>query len=255
MPVSLVAAAVCAHPPLIVPDLAGAAASELDSLRAACDTAVGRLLTAAPDTLTIVGDGPVTRQYTAESYGTLAPWGVPVEAFLDRSRTSGVPDLSLSVTIGAWLLGRHHHPVRVTALSVAPDASPQVSAALGADLTDLVDRADRADRVGLVRSERVALLVMGDGSACRGPQSPGYDDPRAEAFDGFVAKALADADTTALMSIDPDLARELHCAGRASWQVLAGAAAATAGTLWRGALHYDDAPYGVGYFVASWEPA
>ena len=28
---------------------------------------------------------------------------------------------------------------------------------------------------------RIALLVMGDGSACRGPQSPGYDDPRAEA--------------------------------------------------------------------------
>ena len=75
--------------------------------------------------------------------------------------------------------------------------------------------------------------------------------PRAEVFDGAVADALANADAETLAALDPDLATELGAAGRAPWQVLA---AATPGD-WRGELHYSAAPYGVGYFVASWSPA
>jgi hypothetical protein len=44
------------------------------------------------------------------------------------------------------------------------------------------------------------------------------------------------------------LATVLQAAGRAPWQVLAGALAAAELT---GELLYDAAPYGVGYFVAS----
>ena len=40
--------------------------------------------------------------------------------------------------------------------------------------------------------------------------------------------------------------------GRAPLQVLAGAAGNGA---WSGALHHDDAPYGVTYFVAEWRRA
>jgi hypothetical protein len=40
-------------------------------------------------------------------------------------------------------------------------------------------------------------------------------------------------------------------AGRAPWQVLAGAVEATGGN-WRGRLHYHAAPYGVAYLVATW---
>lgn len=99
-----------------------------------------------------------------------------------------------------------------------------------------------------------ALLVMGDGSACRGIKSPGYHDPRAEPFDAAVAAALGTADLDRLLAVDPVEAGELRAEGRAPWQVLAGAAAAS-GTGWRADLLYDQAPYGVGYFVASWTPA
>jgi hypothetical protein len=95
----------------------------------------------------------------------------------------------------------------------------------------------------------VALLVMGDGTACRTLKAPGYLDKRAEPFDAAVAAALAAADTGALAALDPVLARELKAAGRAPWQVLAGAAGngGLAGTL----LH-ESVPYGVAYFVATW---
>ncbi|CAM5593828.1 Catalytic LigB subunit of aromatic ring-opening dioxygenase OS=Streptomyces gougerotii OX=53448 GN=GCM10010227_21760 PE=4 SV=1 [Streptomyces diastaticus subsp. diastaticus] len=80
-------------------------------------------------------------------------------------------------------------------------------------------------------------------------KAPGYLDERAAPFDEAVAKALGTADTTALAALDPALAEEVGAAGRAPWQVLAGAAAEAGLT---GELLHDEAPYGVGYFVAAW---
>ena len=51
----LIGAAICPHPPLIVPELAAGAAAELDELRAACDQAVARLLPTEPDIICVVG--------------------------------------------------------------------------------------------------------------------------------------------------------------------------------------------------------
>jgi hypothetical protein len=222
--VPVVAAAVCPHPPILVPEVASGAAPELDAARAACANVVAELIAAHPDRLVVVGSGP-------------APSGVEV----------GRPDVPLSLAIGQWLLGTDQAP---QLHQVATDASPQECVAQGRALAAAPDR--------------VALLVMGDGSACRGPKSPGYDDPRAEGFDRAVADALAAADAAALLAVDPDLARELRCAGRAPWQVLAGALSASdgqstdgqctdgqsAGQRWRGEVRYDEAPYGVAYFVA-----
>ncbi|MDV9200357.1 hypothetical protein R6M67_34780, partial [Streptomyces sp. Wh19] len=57
------------------------------------------------------------------------------------------------------------------------------------------------------------------------------------------------ADPDALIALDEALAYELKAAGRAPWQVLAGAAQ---GAGLAGRLLYEDAPYGVGYLVAAW---
>ncbi|MEW1585251.1 hypothetical protein AB0283_07350 [Micromonospora vinacea] len=236
--VPLVAAAVCPHPPLLVPEVAGSAAPELDDLRAACDTAVRRLLAADPDILLLLGTGPVTGPIRTPATGSLQPWGVD----LDVPLVPGQPDrgavLPLSLTVGAWLLARHDARPPVTAVQVAADAGPAELAAL----------ADEVDAAG----DRVAALVLGDGSACRGEKAPGYDDARALPYDQGVAAALADADLDALLDLDPVVSAELKAAGRAPWQVLAGAARAAGGG-WRGELLHDSAPYGVAYFVACWE--
>jgi hypothetical protein len=230
---------------MIIPALAAGAAAELDGLRAACDEAVRRLLAAGPAGLWIIGSGTATSAYSYPFRASFAPWGVPVEARLgeppDIPGTDG-PVLPLSLAVGVWLIRRALDAGAVSrattwfAGTIAADATPVECAALG-------------QRIARSRS-RLALLVMGDGSACRGEKSPGYADPRAEPFDAAVGKALANADVEALLALDPALATELLAAGRAPWQVLAGAAA---GGQWRGDVLYDAAPYGVSYPVASWE--
>lgn len=219
---------------MIVPEVAAGAAPELDDLRAACDEAVARLRAAGPDVVVVVGTGDRTAWRPRAEYGSLRPWGVPVDVALDGR---GRPGLPLSLTIGAWLLSRAAGPIaRVAeAASLAADEKPAGCAAFGCECAG--------------RGARVALLAMGDGSAVGSVQAPGMVDLRAAAFDDGTAAALRSADLDALLALDPELATELFCAGRPAWQALAGAAA---GTGWDAELLYSAAPYGVRYHVASW---
>ncbi|MFI6812215.1 hypothetical protein ACIBG7_07400 [Nonomuraea sp. NPDC050328] len=219
----LVAAAVCPHPPLIVPELAGAAAAELDGLRAACAAAVESLLAVPHDELVVVGGGQTTRAYGGQAAGSLRPWGVEVKA------GAGEPVLPLSLTIGRWLLRRDPDGFQ----EVAFDAPPRSCLDLGASL---------------VRGPRVALLVLADGSACLTEKAPGYLDPAAQPYQEGLVRALAEADATALAALDPAEAERLWTGGRAALQVLAGAADQPL----TGTVLADTAPYGVGYVVATW---
>jgi hypothetical protein len=151
---------------------------------------------------------------------------------LDGTYGPGKPEMPLSLTIGRYLLAEF---VPTAFQSIAFDATPEECRALGRSLA--------------TQADRVALLVMGDGSACRTEKAPGYLDVRAGPYDEEIARALREADAAALGTLDPVLAQELKVAGRAAWQVLAGAAGETRLT---GELLADEAPYGVGYLVASW---
>ncbi|MGW3077025.1 class III extradiol dioxygenase subunit B-like domain-containing protein [Kitasatospora sp. NPDC001132] len=230
----LVAAAVCPCPPLLVPEVAAGAAPELDGLRAACDEALAALVEAAPQLVVVVGTGPAAEVWTEGGAGSFHRYGVPLVAKLPGERVEG-PELAPSLTVGAWLLERAGVSLPTHACAVPADAPADRMLGLGQGLAGLADR--------------VALLVLGDGSACRSVKAPGYLDERAEDFDTALAAALGTADLPALAALDPGLAAELKADGRAPWQVLAGAAEGAGLT---GRLGYQDAPYGVGYFVASW---
>lgn len=91
------------------------------------------------------------------------------------------------------------------------------------------------------------LLVVGDGTARRTEKAPGHLDARAAGVDAAVSRALVDGDPSGL-AIDPDLADELLVSGAAAWRTVAGSL--TRGFI--GEVLYDDAPYGVGYLVATW---
>jgi hypothetical protein len=229
----LVAAAVCPCPPLLVPEVAAGAAPELDALRDACADALGLLAASRPDLLVVVGAGERAHVWEGGGEGSLRPYGV------DRRLRLGTGEdrtpLAPSLAVAAWLLERTSVAAPLHAAAVPSDAPTDRMLGLGRGLADI--------------AERVALLVMGDGSACRTVKAPGYLDERAEPYDAAVAAALAEADTAALAALDPGLSAGLKASGRAPWQVLAGAAE---GTAVRGELLYDQAPYGVGYFVAVW---
>ncbi|MET9679056.1 class III extradiol dioxygenase subunit B-like domain-containing protein [Streptomyces coeruleorubidus] len=238
----LVAAAVCPCPPLLVPGVAAGAAPELDAVRAACTDALGVLAAARPGRLVVVGPvestGPET--YPEGTQGSFRGFGVDLDVRLGQG-DGGPPAaqqlrLPYSLAVAAWLLER-------TGWSDAPVEG------LGVGDRFAPERCARTGRELATRAERVALLVMGDASACRTLKAPGYLDERAAPFDAEVARALGTADMAALATLDTELARELKASGRAPWQVLAGAAE---GADLGGSLLYEDAPYGVGYIVATW---
>ncbi|MGW2057095.1 class III extradiol dioxygenase subunit B-like domain-containing protein [Streptomyces sp. NPDC001840] len=256
----LVAAAVCPCPPLLVPEVAASAAPELDEARAACEDALGVLAAARPDLLVVVG--PAGREgqgpYPEGATGSFRGFGVAVDVVLggahagadvrtDTGAHAGAGaggargadaqrELPTSLAVAAWLLERVHW-----------SAAPVSGLGIGEPLA--TDRCVQAGKEIAGRSDRVALLVMGDGSACRTLKAPGYLDERAAGFDEAVARALAAADAAALKALDAELAYDLKAAGRAPWQLLAGAAD---DARLSGELLYDAAPYGVGYFVAAW---
>ncbi|MFC9281923.1 class III extradiol dioxygenase subunit B-like domain-containing protein [Streptomyces collinus] len=235
----LVAAAVCPCPPLLVPEVAAGAAAELDAARAACTDALGVLAAARPDLLVVVG--PAERSgrgpHPQGAPGSFRGFGVDLDVRLGAATdTVAERELPPSLAVGAWLLERTGWAdAPIEGLGVGEPLEPERCAEAGRGIG--------------ARAGRVAMLVMGDASACRTLKAPGYLDERAAGFDAGVARALGAADLAAVMALDAGLAQELKASGRAPWQLLAGAAE---GAGLSGALLYDDAPYGVGYLVATW---
>jgi hypothetical protein len=226
----LTAAAVCPHPPLLVPGATGGAAGpgddELERLRTACAAAVTALAEAAPDIIVVVGGGQRTGRFPAHAAGTLTGFGVPFTI------GEGTPVLPLSLTIGRYLLAGGP---RAELQGVAADASPGECLDLGETLAAM--------------APSVAILAMGDGPARRARQAPDALDPESGRYDEHVCAALAAADAGAIASLDPSLDAKLSIAGRAAWQVLAGAAGTGE---FAGHLHYCAAPFEVSYYTATW---
>jgi hypothetical protein len=209
------AVAFCPHPPLLLPGIAAGAEIETESLRFACDEAVGRLIETGPRQLVILGaDGPPV------SLRSFAPGLVDP----DQRR------LPLALLVGEWLLSRQ------------PQRPPSICVPIGPDGEAITPWPDMA--------VPTALLVMGDGSARRSVKGPGYLDERAQPFDDGVVDALANPARGALANLDLTLAAELLVAGAPAWVAMA----KLAGVDWRAEVLYADAPYGVMYMVATWLP-
>lgn len=226
----IVAAVVCPHPPLLVPQVAPGADDELGALRDACLAAVRGLVASGPKRVVVVGAGDLASDVDERAGGTLAGFGVDVRG--------GGADLvlPLSLTIGAWLLD--------AAGWAGPRTYSTATASTGRPATD----------------DDVALLVMADGTNGRSEKAPGFLDERAEPFDAAVARALASGDAQSLLALDADLGAELGSTGvpalHAMGEMLGGTTqGATAAAPAEARVLFDGAPLGVGYVVAEWVPS
>jgi hypothetical protein len=223
----IVAAALCASPPLLHPALTGREAV-LPELRSACAEAVARLLGEGPEMIVVVGPAPATGEWDAAGQFDTAAFApgaavsgpavsgpavsgaaVSGPAVSGSAATGGGGALPLSLGLGAMLLDQGGYRGLRRLFAVGPDAPTGACAALGAELA--------------AGAGRTALLVMGDGSARRSLKAPGHLDPRAEPFDADVEQAVRAGRLGALLELDEVLARDLMATGRPAWQVLAGA--------------------------------
>jgi hypothetical protein len=255
----IVGAAIVPSPPLLARELTGRTEA-LPDLRAACAVAVRRLLAdpasggpvsgdparpasassplsapAAADLVVVIGAGATTTAWDPGERLHVPAWG-PLLAARDAPAAGGpaTPGLPLAVGIGARLLDEAGYGGPRALRSVGSAASAADCLALGAAVAGL--------------APRVALLVVGDGTARRTPAAPGYFDERAAAFDASAEAAIGDGDMAALAGLDASLAAELMATGRAAWQVLAGAVGLDRRA--PGEVLYADAPLGVSYLVA-----
>lgn len=217
----ITAVASCPHPPLLLPGRTGRPVAEVEQLRQACHAAIADVLASRPERLVIVGGA--------------RPDG----------REQSPP---LSIAVGRSLLaGAAHEPGAAHEAGAALDVG-ELSIAQNASIDDCL-RAGRELAAGAA-GDRLALLVMADGSARRGLKAPGYLDERAADFDAGIERALAAGEASGLAALDPTLAAQLLVAGRAAWQLLAGAVAEE--RVARAQLRYSGDPFGVWYPVAVW---
>jgi hypothetical protein len=247
----IIAAAVCPSPPLLIPELTGAQPVAAE-LRSACLDAVAELAVASPDVIALVGAADRTRTWNGAATLDLAsyapgprgprgprgareaPGALGMSSGPGQAQDRRPASLPAALGVGTWLLGQAGWRASRILQSVAQVAPPVRCADIGARLA-----ASRG---------RVAMLVMADGSARRGPKAPGYVDGRSTGFDADMERAVRTGELGLLLSADPALARELMATGRPAWQVLAGA---LRGRKVSSEIRYRDDPFGVAYLVAS----
>ena len=222
-----VAIAFCPSPPLLVPAVEGRAGTETTALRRACAEAVGAMLGVRPEVVVVVGDGvPPGIRFGRGDAGDLRGFGVDADLPFEGRVRPGGRRTPLAHTLGAWLLDEARFPG--TRVGVGPADVPQL-------LRDLPGP--------------VGVLAVGDGSARRSVKAPGYLDDSAGRFDAAVARALTAGDPDALAALDPVTGSRLLAGGVPTWRAVG---AALAGRAVTARLHYDEAPFGVGYLVADW---
>src|SRR5262249_4706276 len=144
--------AFCPHPPALVPAVAQGATAELATLLTCCERVITEVASPRSDRLLLLGAGAASRGDPPSAWGSLGGFGVPVEVQLGEGRDRG-DRLPLSLTVGAWLVSRALGP-----------GSGAVGIAVGSDLSGV---RGAGELLRGASNGRVALVVMGDGTARR----------------------------------------------------------------------------------------
>ncbi|KRD08541.1 hypothetical protein ASE48_08155 [Mycobacterium sp. Root265] len=225
----LAAIALIPSAPVLVPELAGAAAAEVADLRTAVLTAAAEL----PPRWIAIGAGGDDQLIAASAVGTFAGYGADIRVALSPDADDPVTELPLAALIAGWVRGQVNagRTAEVRVYADAGEAAVYRGRTLRTELEEL--------------PEPVGVLVVADGANTLTQSAPGGFDPDSVAAQAALDDALAAGDVDAV----------IRCAGGAvgqgAYQVLAGLVGARpvqARELYRGA------PFGVGYFAGTWLP-
>lgn len=227
----LAAIALTPSAPVLVPELAGAAAAEVAEFHDAAIAAAGTL----PNRWIAIGVGPTDRTIEPTARGTFAGYGVDVPVLLSPNAPGEISDLPLCALIAGWLRGQANPAARIEVRVYSADHDVDAALAHGRTLRDAINEA--ADPIG--------VLVVADGANTLTQSAPGGYDPDSEPVQTALDDALAIGNAAALTRLPNGVI------GRVAYQVLAGLTEPKP----RAAKQYvRGAPYGVGYFVGTWNP-
>ncbi|WP_090601303.1 hypothetical protein [Mycobacterium lentiflavum] len=219
--------------PMLVPELAGAAAAELAELATAVLAGVALL----PPRWVVIGTGEADDVLGSDEIGSFAGYGADVRVRLSprAAESDVVADFPLCALIAGWLRGQ-----------VRPEAVAQVRVYRGDHDVDTALDTGRRLRAEIDQAtDPLGVLVVADGANTLTPGAPGGFDPASPAAQLALDDALANGDSAALAGLSGQIL------GRVAFQVLAGLTEPgprSAKELYRGA------PYGVGYFAGAWQP-
>jgi hypothetical protein len=208
--------------PLLVPAVAGGSAHLDGDLREACRSVVRATCEGPADLITVAAAWQTSGIWGADHTWGFEGFGVPRQPPDDR------PRLPWPLGIGAWLLDEADCDDERAFVAVGPQSQPSWP----------------------TERQRVAVIVVGDGSARRSEKAPGHLDERAASFDASIAAAIREGDVGALAAIDSQLAADLLCAAAPVWRWLHGVIGGQ--PVVEAQLLADTAPYGVGYFAGLW---
>lgn len=218
--------------PILIDEVAAGAAYELDGLRESCTRVLREVLSHSNEYVVVLADGEFTGWLANDATGSMAPFGVGVQG--DGAQRASVHErLAYGHVVGSWLLDRAGNQGVRRAMSVASGG--------GSMAADLLANLDAS----------YALIVIGDGSARLSVKAPGYFDPGAQSFDEQMAEALASGDPSLLAKLDGAVAAEQMSSGFEAWYATGLALQSQGAHRWQAESAYE-APYGVGYFTASW---
>ena len=219
--------------PVLVPELAGAAADELAELRAAMVAAVAAL----PPRWVVVGVGSNDTADVVvgpESVGTFAGFGADLVVRLSPEASGRPVELPLSALITGWMRDQAQPDARAEVRVYAANHDAETALALGRQLRNEIDRL----------AEPAGVVVVADGANTLTPAAPGGHHPNDVAVQHALDDALSCGDVAALTRLPRQVV------GRVAFQVLAGLAEPVP----RSAKElYRAAPYGVGYFAGVWQ--
>ncbi len=227
----LAAIALTPAAPVLVPELAGAAADEVAEFTAAARTAAATL----PQRWIAVGVGPADQLIEPAHRGTFAGYGVDLPVALCPDPRVPVSALPAAALFAGWLRGQVNPQGSVYVRMYAAGHSAGAALALGAALRTEIDGS----------TDPVGVLVVADGANTLTPSAPGGYQPDTEPVQAALDRALAAGDSAAL-AVLPEV-----ILGRVGYQILAGLAPQPSAAVQLA----SGAPYGVGYFIGTWTPA
>jgi hypothetical protein len=226
----LSAIAIIPSAPVLVPELAGAAADELAELRAAMVAAVAAL----PPRWVAVGVGAVDGVFGPDSVGTFAGFGVDLEVRLSPQANAEPRELPLCAVIAGWIRAQVQPDASTEVRVYAESHDTQTAVALGRRLRGEIDAS----------TEPTGVLIVADGANTLTPAAPGGYQPEDADVQLALDDALACGDIAALSRL-PE-----RVGGRVAFGVLAGLAEPVPRLTKE---LYRAAPYGVGYFAGVWQ--